>query len=792
MSPLNPTTAFVASTSDRWVNGLWFTSLSLSLITALVAVLAKQWMRQHMLASSGTPRDRARIRQFRYMGFEAWHVPVIIGILPSLLHISLTIFLAGLVVFLMALERPIAYVILTLTGGSSALYVIAMFLPVLYPQCPYRTPLTDLVFIACKELLRWTLKERYMQPYPPSVRELELQSIESQSDSLDVQSLRWLYTMSSNPTVHSCVIQSIGGLQVSINSEELDASFEGSGIQEKQQELLQECLQPYIDRRYSVLMDGMDTSVERLLRSRLRLSAAIRQSHNSRIPRLLLTPTLYSPGLSPEIMGLIAAIACHNDVRPPEYPSGADLFLHLAKQPQPNSVALHPLLWKSLFSDMISNQFFDCLDSSGHNRAFEEFCSSFMRIIARRGILWNVAQPQDDGTRTVNLQNALYFGLYDVIEEQLLNALARFDKHQNDAKMSRHIRLLLAIMDYALSIRSFPAVHWSDPDPPNECFCERCLGMLFFAVHDLRICIKDYAPLSSRESDAIYSTIERLVMSQSFASKYKPWSHILWVMRSDVVRILVRMTITQVYNPQSSAHNLSWPILPSQWTKFRDMICRLSFHQSSLDDLPQDMYARAKCVVEMGGLLADDINRGEATALDTFMDLDILGFIGRTMYMFPWLRIIQAYISAVSRKLESNNAVTESSDPHTDFNPYHINAHLNCIHHPENLPTVCAILGGRLAGSTDQREDGSAQITLLKLAGLRSLDPAWPSSIKHLDKLSQDEPFLREQRLLTLKDDIKEARWNTYKDHEVQLIMVRLEESVATLKNYFIQHSTTT
>ncbi|KAK0435038.1 hypothetical protein EV421DRAFT_1988172 [Armillaria borealis] len=109
VSPLNPTTAFVASTSDRWVNGLWFTSLSLSLITALVAVLAKQWMRQHMLASSGTPRDRARIRQFRYMGFEAWHVPVIIGILPSLLHISLTIFLAGLVVFLMALERPIAY-----------------------------------------------------------------------------------------------------------------------------------------------------------------------------------------------------------------------------------------------------------------------------------------------------------------------------------------------------------------------------------------------------------------------------------------------------------------------------------------------------------------------------------------------------------------------------------------------------------------------------------------------------------------------------------------------------------
>ncbi|KAK0202474.1 hypothetical protein DFS33DRAFT_1384827 [Desarmillaria ectypa] len=34
---------FHLSTSDSWVNGLWFTSLSLSLATALFAVLTKQW-----------------------------------------------------------------------------------------------------------------------------------------------------------------------------------------------------------------------------------------------------------------------------------------------------------------------------------------------------------------------------------------------------------------------------------------------------------------------------------------------------------------------------------------------------------------------------------------------------------------------------------------------------------------------------------------------------------------------------------------------------------------------------
>ncbi|KAK0459337.1 uncharacterized protein EV420DRAFT_1642306 [Desarmillaria tabescens] len=42
VSSLNPYTAFTPATTDVWVNGLWFTSLSLSLATALVAVLVKQ------------------------------------------------------------------------------------------------------------------------------------------------------------------------------------------------------------------------------------------------------------------------------------------------------------------------------------------------------------------------------------------------------------------------------------------------------------------------------------------------------------------------------------------------------------------------------------------------------------------------------------------------------------------------------------------------------------------------------------------------------------------------------
>ncbi|KAK0492191.1 hypothetical protein EDD18DRAFT_1015114, partial [Armillaria luteobubalina] len=96
-SPLNPTTAFIPATTDIWVNGLWFTSLFLSLTTALVAFLVKQWLHHYVALPSGTPRDRSFTRQFRYAGFQKWHVRVIIGLLPVLMHLALAIFLSGLV-----------------------------------------------------------------------------------------------------------------------------------------------------------------------------------------------------------------------------------------------------------------------------------------------------------------------------------------------------------------------------------------------------------------------------------------------------------------------------------------------------------------------------------------------------------------------------------------------------------------------------------------------------------------------------------------------------------------------
>ncbi|KAF8888426.1 hypothetical protein CPB85DRAFT_1485403 [Mucidula mucida] len=91
-SGITPTSPVHASRTDAWVNVLWFTSLALSLTTALMAVLVKQWIHQYMAVPSGTPCDRSRIRQFRFENIDAWHVPLIIGILPVLMHVALGVF----------------------------------------------------------------------------------------------------------------------------------------------------------------------------------------------------------------------------------------------------------------------------------------------------------------------------------------------------------------------------------------------------------------------------------------------------------------------------------------------------------------------------------------------------------------------------------------------------------------------------------------------------------------------------------------------------------------------------
>ncbi|KIK59929.1 hypothetical protein GYMLUDRAFT_1000313, partial [Collybiopsis luxurians FD-317 M1] len=101
----------IPSKNDLWINGLFFASLSLSLATALLSVLVKQWLQAYSSISSGNAKERAVIRQFRFSGLKKWKVPEIIGILPLILHASLALFFIGLSLYVSELHQSLCWIV---------------------------------------------------------------------------------------------------------------------------------------------------------------------------------------------------------------------------------------------------------------------------------------------------------------------------------------------------------------------------------------------------------------------------------------------------------------------------------------------------------------------------------------------------------------------------------------------------------------------------------------------------------------------------------------------------------
>ncbi len=151
------------------------------------------------------------------------------------MHLALRIFFVGLTVFLVPLRPGLSCVG---TVAAYMTYLITIFLPILYPQCPYRTPLSDLVYfpyhyitqdlfpkhvhpLFVKEVQRpnFTLDEPGAKI--SSLDNLERGVVQEESETLSVEALHWLFSSSSNPTVHGIVIHSIGGLPKGCSEESL-------------------------------------------------------------------------------------------------------------------------------------------------------------------------------------------------------------------------------------------------------------------------------------------------------------------------------------------------------------------------------------------------------------------------------------------------------------------------------------------------------------------------------------------------------------------------------------------
>jgi hypothetical protein len=138
------------------VNILWLLSFALNITCALMATLVQQWSRQYMELPQrrSVPHDRARVRTYLYTGVQKFGMRRAAETIPMLLHISVFLFFAGLVDFLIPINKTVAWTFFGYTVCFALAYAVMTILPNFFLMCPYRTPLSGLLLRLSQTLVK--------------------------------------------------------------------------------------------------------------------------------------------------------------------------------------------------------------------------------------------------------------------------------------------------------------------------------------------------------------------------------------------------------------------------------------------------------------------------------------------------------------------------------------------------------------------------------------------------------------------------------------------------------------
>ena len=126
------------------VNALFYASLGVMILVAFIAMLIKSWVREfdRGLGAMSLPEQRAKTREFRYLGMKRWKLPEMVGILPMLIQTSLILFAIGLVIFLFHISTPSCGVTTAILGIGIFYYTMTTSISVIVTSSPFHSSLS--------------------------------------------------------------------------------------------------------------------------------------------------------------------------------------------------------------------------------------------------------------------------------------------------------------------------------------------------------------------------------------------------------------------------------------------------------------------------------------------------------------------------------------------------------------------------------------------------------------------------------------------------------------------------
>lgn len=140
---------FSPPTYAVWVNTLWFLSFAISLTYGMLAVMLYQWAGRYKRVTQqlrSTPHRRARVRALFSDAIDGLHVLWVIEGARAMVHLSMFIFFAGLLIYLFNICGTAFAVVVSWMALSTVVYASFTLLPIFRPNSPYYAPLSSMLW----------------------------------------------------------------------------------------------------------------------------------------------------------------------------------------------------------------------------------------------------------------------------------------------------------------------------------------------------------------------------------------------------------------------------------------------------------------------------------------------------------------------------------------------------------------------------------------------------------------------------------------------------------------------
>ena len=253
--------------------------------------MAQQWLEDYSFRIN-EPAASHRRWVWRHLvfsaGFERWKIDAFISALPLALHLSLLMFVIGLVLFLVPIDVAAAFFIVCAAGAGFIFYLVVTFIPVFSRDCPTATPLLRLSLYIYQSFTRRFGSGRQKTPDAEKGGQDEPGDLPiSRSDylsdeevlvrqhspfGLDIEGLRWMIKYLPAVDDVNAALDAVGGL----SPHEGDLSATSLGRPERFAEI-----NHALDGRVDALSSGIATTepvaIARILRTSVALAAVNRQ-----------------------------------------------------------------------------------------------------------------------------------------------------------------------------------------------------------------------------------------------------------------------------------------------------------------------------------------------------------------------------------------------------------------------------------------------------------------------------------------------------------------------------------